>query len=290
MMKRRRFLCLTAAFATAPALAHAGTWRGRALGAEASVTLTGPRSAVDRALTALPKRLEQIEAAFSLYRADSALVQLNTRGRLRPSSDFHALMTLAAQAHDLTDGLFDPTVQPLWHALARGTDIEAARRLIGFDRVRIAPDVITLGRGQALTLNGIAQGYATDLIKDDLARQGFTKALVDMGEAAALGGPFRLTLNDPQHGALGHVTLENAARATSSPGALRLGAEAHILGPRGQEPLWSTVSLEGPSATLADALSTAAVFMDHPALRQLKIRAGLSSITTIDADGALRTL
>jgi thiamine biosynthesis lipoprotein len=71
---------------------------------------------------------------------------------------------------------------------------------------------------------------------------------------------------------------------------MSLGGRAHILGPRGETPLWSTVSIEAPSATLADALSTAAVFMERDRLRRLKVAAGLHRITLVDADGDIQTL
>ncbi|WGW02841.1 FAD:protein FMN transferase [Tropicibacter oceani] len=290
-MNRRRFLTLAAAFACAPRFAHAATWQGRALGAEVSVTLSGPRDAVDPALAAIPRKLEQIEDLFSLYRPNSVLARLNRDGAAVAPGLFTQLLDQVSQAHDLTDGLFDPTVQPLWKALARGTDPAPARALIGWNRVR--RDVggrVRLGSGQALTLNGIAQGFATDLIRSDLQAQGFDRALIDIGEIAALGGPYRLGLQDPEFGVIGQRVLTAGAIASSSPGALSLGTQAHILGPQGQPPLWSTVSIEAQSATLADALSTAAVFLPVERLRRLKDQAQLRRITLVDHDGNLRTI
>jgi thiamine biosynthesis lipoprotein len=289
-MKRRRFLTLAACFACAPRFALAATWQGRALGADVSVTLSGPREATEAALAAIPARLDQVERLFSLYREDSALVELNRTGRLRaPDPVFAALLDAADHAHRLTGGLFDPTVQPLWQALALGENAQAPRQAIGWARITRSP-AITLDTGQALTLNGIAQGFATDLVAQDLRTQGFARALVDIGEQAALGGPYRLGLMDPEFGLIGQRTLTDSATATSSPGALRLGEATHILSPDGRPPLWSTISIEAPSATLADALSTAAVFMDEPALRDLKNSAALHRITAVSQDGDMITI
>jgi FAD:protein FMN transferase len=156
-MNRRRFLTLAAAFACAPSLSRADTWSGQALGADVSVTLHGPREMTQAALAEVPKVLEQIEAAFSLYRAKSALVTLNRTGHLpAPDTLMRALVANVATAHALTDGVFDPTVQPLWQALAQGRDTAEAQQLIGWDRVRVSDHGITLGSGQALTFNGIA--------------------------------------------------------------------------------------------------------------------------------------
>ncbi|SIS84816.1 thiamine biosynthesis lipoprotein [Roseivivax lentus] len=288
-MRRRRFLTLTAAFACAPRWGHAATWSGQALGAEVSVTLRGPRAEVTAALEDIPAILARVEAAFSIYRTDSEVSRLNRTGRLSPSAMFRDLAREADRAHTATGGLFDPSVQPLWQALATGGDAAAARALVGWRRVTLG-DAITLAPGQALTFNGIAQGYATDLVRDHLAARGATEALVDIGEHQALGGPFRLGLADPAAGLMGHRSLRDGAVATSSPGAMQLASGGHILSSTGAAPLWSTISIEAPRATLADALSTAGVFMDVAALQALKARAGLTRITCVTADGDLRTL
>ncbi|MCB1332207.1 MAG: FAD:protein FMN transferase [Roseivivax sp.] len=290
-MNRRRFLALSAAFACAPRLALAHTWQGRALGAEVSVTLTGPRAMAESALAAIPPLLEAIEAQFSLYREGSALNELNAAGRLvRPGAMMRALLAEAGRAHALTGGLFDPTVQPLWQALAMGADPAPARAAIGWHRVTATAEAVTLAPGQALTLNGIAQGYATDLVRDLLAAHGATRALVDIGEFAALGGPFSLGVEDPAQGLVATRRLSDGAIATSSPGALSLGASGHILAPDGRAPLWSTVSVEARSATLADALSTAAVFLDRGRLETLKDSANVARITAVAPDGRLITV
>lgn len=71
---------------------------------------------------------------------------------------------------------------------------------------------------------------------------------------------------------------------------MTLGDHDHILGPNGETPRWSTVSIEAQSATMADALSTAAVFMDVDALKKLKVTAQLKRITLVDADGNIQTI
>lgn len=290
-MKRRRFLTLAAAFACAPALAQAATWSGRALGADVSVTLYGPEDLTRRALADVPRMLTNVENTFSLYRPMSALSRLNMMGRLRdPNALMRTLMTRADTAHQMSEGLFDPTVQPVWDALARGHDVDIARRCLGWNRVRFSKRMIELQSGQALTFNGIAQGFATDVMTLLLKKYGVQTALVNIGEQGAMGGPFTLGLDDPEYGHLGTRELTDMSIATSSPGALHLGSETHILGPNGEKPLWSTVSIEAKSATMADALSTAAVFMDRRALERLKVRAKLHRITMVDAEGNLQTL
>jgi thiamine biosynthesis lipoprotein len=267
-MNRRRFLALSAAALATPAQGQT-RWQGRAFGAYCS-------------LTAL---IEAIEADFSLHRP-SALTALNATGHLPdPSPAFRALMELAEAIHHLTDGAFDPTVQPLWQAAAEG---RANTAPIGWHYVQRGPG-ITLQPGMALTFNGIAQGFGADAVKAHLAAHGFTHALIDMGEATALGGPFRLGLSDPTYGQLATRTLTGTAIATSSPQATLVNGQPHILHPRGLPPLWSTVSVQATTAALADALSTALVFLTADQISRLR-HPGLIRVTLVDLDGNLTTV
>ena len=268
-MNRRRFLTLTAA-ALAPLPVQAATvttWEGQGLGAALTLHLVGADPHQARTTFArVAAEIERIESLASLYR-DSALTRLNRDGHLAwPSPDLLDLLTLAGQVHSATAGAFDPTVQPLWLALAQGLTADPA--LAGWDRVHLSPKEIRLDRGQALTLNGIAQGWAADRIAALLRAQGFSEALVDMGEISALGSQtgWPVQIAGPDGAELATTRLTDRALATSSPRGTLVNGQPHILGPQGQPPLWQTVSVSAPSAAVADALSTAFCLMERPAI------------------------
>ena len=273
-MNRRRFLTLTAcALATPAGAASVANWQGTGFGAALSLRLIGEDThRARRTFRRVEAEVARIESLFSLHR-DSAVTRLNRDGRLGwPSSDFRDLMTLCGRAHAATGGAFDPTVQPFWLAVAEGRDPAALGDVIGWDRVRVTEEEIRLSRGQALTFNGVAQGWAADRIAALLKAEGYGNALIDMGEVHGLG--HRLDGRDwtaaiaaPDGARLGTVSLFDRAVATSSPGGTLIGAgRAHILGPAGQMPLWSTVSVSAPEAAIADALSTAFCLMDRRAI------------------------
>lgn len=275
---RRRFLALSACALTMPGLARAAAagqieWQGRGLGAAVSLRLVGAAPAqARRTIARVTAELARIEAIASLH-VDSALVRLNRDGRLsHPPQGLRAILDLAGQVHRATGGAFDPTVQPLWRALAEGGDVAAARARIGWNRLQIGPEAVVLDHGQALTLNGIAQGWAADRIAALLRDEGFGQALIDMGEVQALGHrpdgrPWRAAIAGPDGAILGETALADRALATSSPMGSRIGAGVpHILGPQGQGARWSTVAVSAGSAALADALSTAFVLMDRAAI------------------------
>lgn len=287
-LSRRRFLAISAAMAAAPALARPHTWRGFALGAEVSVSLSTPDDPAPL-IAAIRSELAGIEAAFSLYDPDSEITRLNATGHLELSPAWQSLLPAIDGLHRATKGLFDPTVQPLWEALAKGHDPAPARALIGWQRARHDGARLVLGKGQKITLNGIAQGYATDRIRALLATAGLTKSLINIGEFAALGGPYRLGLSDPAQGHLGHVTLENAAVATSSPAATPIGPDGHILH-HSARPQWSSASVIADNATLADGLSTALTLAPLEHARDLARMPGVHSVKLVSNTGDLTTL
>ncbi len=275
-LNRRRFMMLTAAALCPLATAsHAAEWQGFGLGAELSLRLIGGTPAQTRhAFRKVEVEIARIEAMASLHR-DSSLTRLNRDGRLtHPEVDFLRLLALAGQVHAATGGAFDPTVQPLYLALASGADPAPARRLIGWPRVTVTATEIRLAAGQALTLNGIAQGWAADRIAEIITSDGFGNALINMGEIQTLGTradgqPWRAEITSPKGAALADLPLSNRALATSSPRGTLIGPGlAHILGPMGQAPRWQTVAVSAPQAALADALSTGFCLMDRAAIDQ----------------------
>jgi len=87
-LTRRRAIGLLAAAAGLPlvlrasrATAEVVTWHGRALGAPATLILHHPdRAAAERLLARAALEVARLESIFSLYRADSALSELNRTG------------------------------------------------------------------------------------------------------------------------------------------------------------------------------------------------------------------
>lgn len=297
-LTRRRFMTISAAALVAPPpllaaepLAGPVVWRGTALGAAASITLSGPDTKrLMQVTNAVQAEISRLEDIFSLYRPLSRISILNREGRLPgPPPEMLELMSLAGAVHEHSSGAFDPTVQPLWltHAKARaaghvpGIDaLAAARDRTGWHHVRYTPEAISLGRpDMALTFNGIAQGYVADRVSALLEAAGFTDVLVDMGEIAATGqrpggAPWRVGIAAPDGEIVKRIGLSDRALATSAPeGGLR-DSDAHtnhIIDPRDGQPggQWSLVSVSDRRAVVADALSTVVSLLDQSAARRL---------------------
>ena len=129
MLSRRRFVSIAASAAALPIVsphAMAGApapvvWRGVAMGAMASMTLVHPdREAGKRLIERCLAEISRLEAIFSLYRPDSALVRLNAAGVLdHPPLELVEVLSFAASLARHSDGAFDVTVQPLFELYAR---------------------------------------------------------------------------------------------------------------------------------------------------------------------------
>ncbi|MCE5972240.1 FAD:protein FMN transferase [Sinirhodobacter sp. WL0062] len=285
-MKRRRFLQIVGATALAGRPALADTWQGQAFGGDVAIRVEGALP-----LAEVRAEIEAIEATFSLYRP-SELTALNAAGRGPGSARMRKVLELVLRVHLATQGAFDPTIQALWSALSAGRDAAEAYAKIGVQRIKLQQEIF-LAKGQLISLNGIVQGYAADRVADILRSHGCSDCLIDLGEYRAEGGPFRVGVEEPSAGLIGALTLGEGghrAVATSSANAMQIGGRSHILGPQGQVPRWSTVSVCGESAALCDAASTAFVLMDRAAIENARDSLGLGTVVLVDFDGNLTSL
>jgi thiamine biosynthesis lipoprotein len=322
-LTRRRFIGISAAAAglgllpfwrAAQAEAPVATWRGVALGAVASLQVHHPdRATAEKLVQHSVDELRRLEAVFSLYREDSALAVLNRRGVLEsPPAEMVELLGHARRFAGLTGGMFDPTVQPLWtlytgHFSQPDADpdgpppdaVAAALAKVGHAGLLVSRDRIALAhRGMALTLNGIAQGYIADRVVALLRAGGVAHSLVDMGESRALGSrpdgqPWQVGISDPHRPERITSTLPLAggqAVATSGGYGFRFDAAGrfnHLLDPKTGRSAhrYGSITVLMPTATAADALSTAFSLMPEDAIQAALKELGEGQAHITAADG-----
>lgn len=261
-------------------------WRGSALGGEARIALYGADpEAVQEALRAVMAEIERLEAVFSLHREASELSRLNRNGSLdSPSRDMVELLRTSLSWRDRTGGMFDPAIQPVWQAAARGEAISAGLLAQAGAAIVVEPARITLPAGAALTFNGIAQGRIADRVTEILVARGFTDVVIDAGELR-LPGKTRRAVGIPA--AKAAVSVAEVAIATSEPKSLVFDAKTfrhHIIDPRtGESPRhWQSISVFAPTAETADALSTTFALLPHEAVADMV--ASLDGVAIIGAD------
>jgi thiamine biosynthesis lipoprotein len=233
------------------------------------------RDTAERAVAAAFQALDDVEDLLSLYRPHSALCRLNRDGVLRsPHADVLSVIRESLEWARLSGGAFDPTVQPLWALHAAGgapelARIEDARRLVDWRRVQVDANEIRLGPGQQVTLNGIAQGFAADRVREVFVAHGIRHGLVNTGEFCALGAkadasPWQIGVQHPRvrDAYVAVAPLRDRFLATSGDYETKFGDDFsthHIFDPAtGRSPSeLSSVTVVAPTGLEADALSTA---------------------------------
>ncbi len=256
-----------------------------ALGSDVTMTAIHERETIAAAaIEAAFGELELVESLMSIYRPGSQLSELNRRAVLaRPHPYFVEVLKAAAAMSRMSGGAFDITVQPLWTLysaakkngkLPDDESVTAAAARVDWRRVELAGDRVTLrGDGTAITLNGIAQGFAADRATAALQAHGVQHALIDTGECRTLGNktggaPWSVGIQHPRRedAFIAIADLNGRCLATSGDYATSFSDDHrfnHLFDPRtGRSPdELASVSIVADSAMQADALSTAVFVM-----------------------------
>ncbi len=271
--------------------------QGRTMGTTYHITVvTDDLKGVGGLKEKIDVRLEDINRVFSTYLEDSEISRFNALNKaaekFRVSDDFIQVMKVGRKIHQLSEGAWDGTVNPLvdlwgFGPTPRETRMPAASAIkellqsVGFDRIQIiAPNFIVKNSARiTLDLNSIAKGFAVDQVSQLIAAGGIENYLVEIGGevyAAGLrkdGKKWRIGINKPQKDAAFNevykvVSLSNKAFATS--GDYRIFFEidkvrySHVIDPRSGYPVSNGVvgvSIIANNCTLADGLATAIMVM-----------------------------
>ncbi len=274
----------------------------QALGTRVSLTVYHQdmkvgNEAIDHAF----KEIDLVEQQMSLYRKDSQLCQLNRTSKLvHPHPYLVEVLQEAVQLSETTGGAFDVTVQPLYRAYADSAtagevpDSNALAEIlkrVDWRNLKITQNSIELlGDHTEITLNGIAQGFASDVAVRALRSYGIEHALIDSGEIATLGNhgqdrDWSIGIKHPRLSdeLLAQAALHGRCLATSGDYETRFGSgyqHHHLLDPHSglSANELSSVSIAAPTALQADALSTAIFVLGLRKGRQL-----IESMTDVDA-------
>ncbi|GAB5519129.1 MAG: FAD:protein FMN transferase [Rhodothermales bacterium] len=249
------------------------------------------------------REIERLEAQLSHYRITSKLSFVNRWAAQKPirvDALFFELLRTAQAVHAATDGAFDLTVGPLMRAwgFVRDTGhrpspdvLDAARAVTGLQHVHLNAEQRTIAydqEGVEIELGAIGKGYALDEAALILDEHGITDALLHGGTSTvvALGQPpdakawtVAVSMPGPPGEnadvlSIVEVPSHHALAVSSVWGkAFRDGDRVlgHVLDPRIGEPVAgaSLAAVLHPSATIADALSTAFLVLGADAFDRL---------------------
>jgi thiamine biosynthesis lipoprotein len=290
MINRRRFLTISALAATAAVAGLPGSkvrWQGVAMGSDVSITLYGSdERAAAAALQAARNTITRMEKLFSIYDPDSEISRLNADQHRHVPAEFVDLVRIAGHANQMTGGLFDPTVQTIFAAKSKDGSL-IARHLspVGWRHVQtIGNHVAFRQKGMAITLNGIAQGFATDRVRDVLVGLGYRRTLVNIGEFRAGLQRARIGIGGANGRILANEEIQDEAIATSSAGGFTFAdGSSHILNPLADgQPKWAGATVIAGNAAWADALSTALILSEGTELAGRLVGAGEAKVVLLE--------
>ena len=150
------------------------------------------------------KRVEELDAIMSDYRATSELMMLSSKpgGQwIKVSDDLFRVLAKSQELARVTGGAFDVTVGPLvrlWRRARRTGQLPDAQslaraiELVGYNKLKLdkkARSVRLEKTGMLLDLGGIAKGYAADEAMSVLKRHAIRRALVAAGGDIVVSRP-----------------------------------------------------------------------------------------------------
>jgi len=272
---------------------------GRTMGTTWSVTVARLPEGVTR--EALPEVIDavllEVNQHLSTYDPKSEISAFNasrSTDAIVVSPQLRTVVEIAADVSAATGGAFDITVGPLVRAWGFGSGqgagspaapyalvttpaaLDRTRGSTGYEKLELPPDVHTLRKAAPaleLDVNGIAPGYAVDLIAERFEALGVRDYLVELGgEVRARGRspggrPWRVAVEVPWSGERKPYTLvELDGMSASTSGDYRefriVGGRrvSHTIDPRTGAPVTNglaSVCVLLPSAARADGWATA---------------------------------
>lgn len=265
---------------------NAAPLRARVMGCEAEITVSGDARLHDWAL----RRLQELEAKWSRFRASSEVSRLNAaQGEAVPVSwETSLLVSAAIEAWDLTDGEFDPTVLAAVMAAGYRSSYEPGATWQESDGppapgcaeivVDRAAGTVRLPAGITFDPGGIGKGLAADLVTQELMASGAEGAAANLGgdvrvAGMAPSGSWQVDVEDPfdSDRILVSIGLSEGSVATSSTMIRRWrtqsGFRHHLIDPEtGSAPSGevAAVSVVAGAGWLAEGYAKAAMTAPTP--------------------------
>jgi thiamine biosynthesis lipoprotein len=279
-------LVLAASLTTAAAAPGKLTYSDKAMGTSVSVWFWTDREAdAAKAAEAMFTEIKRLDKEMTTWLPDSDLSKINAAAGDKPVKVSDETIAVIARALDVSKrsgGVFDITVQAfhgLWKfdedmdgTLPDQADVKKRLALIGWKDVildKSKKTVFLKRKGMAITLGGIAKGYAVDKCVALLKARSFTDFMVQAGGDMYVAGskgkdPWVVGIRDPRgpkDSMFAIAPIKDHSFSTSGDyerGFVKDGVRYHhILDPRTGEPAHASrsVTIRAKDAFTADAWS-----------------------------------
>jgi thiamine biosynthesis lipoprotein len=279
-------LVLAASLTTAAAAPGKLTYSDKAMGTSVSVWFWTDREAdAAKAAEAMFVEIKRLDKEMTTWLPDSDLSKINAAAGDKPVKVSDETIAVIARALDVSKrsgGVFDITVQAfhgLWKfdedmdgSLPDQADVKKRLALIGWKDIVVNPakkTVFLKRKGMAITLGGIAKGYAVDKCVALLKAKGFTDFMVQAGGDMYVAGskgadPWVVGIRDPRgpkDSMFAVAPIKDHSFSTSGDyerGFVKNGVRYHhILDPKTGQPAHASrsVTVRAKDAFTADAWS-----------------------------------
>lgn len=236
---------------------------------------------------------EEVNNVYNNWNPNSEISKFNKSCHPHtPSKELERLLNLTDNIVVMTEGRFDPTIEPLrllWQRHLKEASCPTAEAIadteesVGWKKLQRKAGLLHKANAKlSLDLCGIAKGYAVDLITERIVAAGYPNLYVEWGGEIRghgehpTGRPWRIFIShfedtNPNH-AIDYVELNNQAIATSGDYLQNWECEgvcySHLIDPITGRPTplsskrVASASVIAPSCAIADGLATAALLFD----------------------------
>ncbi|HSS03467.1 MAG TPA: FAD:protein FMN transferase [Kofleriaceae bacterium] len=288
-----------------------------AMGTNVTVWMWTPdeRSAA-QAAEAVFTEMKRLDKEMTTWEADSEVSQVNTNAGVKPvkvSDETFAVIERAVDISRRSKGVFDITIgafKGVWKfdedvdfTLPDPAEVKKRLALVNWKDIVLATNagqhsVFLKRKGMAITLGGIAKGYAVDKCVDILRKRGFTDFMIQAGgdmyiAGSKSGDPWMVAIRDPRgppNTFFATAPIENHSFSTSGDyerGFVKDGVRwHHILDPHTGQPARASrsVTIRAKDAFTADAWSKVMFILGPAASRDLIKREKLTDFEVVWVD------
>ena len=282
LQKKFTFILILIIIISFSACGYSDKYQSDFFAMDTRMSLTAYGKNAENAVKSAEAEIARLDSLLSVSSKSGDIYNLNANKSIEARSDTVAVISRALEISAMTGGDFDITVYPLVSAWGFYADTQnkvpsteetdKAIALVGYDKINLSGNNISLSDGASVDAGGIAKGYASAKIAEIFKQSGVDSAIISLGGNVRTvgtkpdGSLWTVAIADPDDpsGIIGTVKTHDNAIITSGGYQRYFEKDGkvyhHIIDPKtgypAQNGLKSTTVISQDD-TLADALSTA---------------------------------
>jgi len=234
----------------------------------------------DKILNSAFELIKNLEDKFSIFKEESEVSKLNKYKKLKVSADLFEIIKNAIYISEITDGAFDITCKPIINLYKEKSkenkiptkrEIEEILRKVGWKKIKIRDNLITIPDGMEIDLGGIAKGYIVDKVFQYLKSNGIKNGIINGGGDIYCWGlnengkNWKIGIENPfeENKIIGIFGIKDKGIATSGNYKRYIDIKnkkiGHIINPKTGLPAGKdivSVTVIAPNCTIADGFAT----------------------------------